>query len=344
MRWVTSAVDLLICPKRYWFSKQPEFDWLRKPASEAQVLGIVSHQLSQEISEGKFDQFADDRLANKVESRWNSLLLVQYRKLVSESIFGSPSSTFRWRYFIQKQNALIEKALNRRKHRGVEGTNRNSQNEEWLISERLQLKGRVDRIEFTQSGVRIVDFKTTIPRSKEIPDGYRKQIILYAGLYRELFGETPYEGSIEWQDQSRSRFKITDVEIDETLDVLEKVNVQNLGINTAATAEYTKCRWCLYRTKCEDYLRVSNDSWRDHNLFVIGTVTRVENSLRDQAIVVNPTKCIPSHDGEVTITRIPLQLSILKGRQVVFDDLRKITPEGTFATKWNTRFSSDLGT
>lgn len=55
-------------------------------------------------------------------------------------------------------------------------------------------KGRVDRVEYTSAGARLIDFKSSL--RADLPERYERQLQLYAYLWNETRGEWPAEAEV----------------------------------------------------------------------------------------------------------------------------------------------------
>jgi hypothetical protein len=341
---VTSAIGLLLCVKQSWFTNQESLDWLSAPLSEAAALGTVSHQMVEEIDGGKFDNLAQDQLERRIFVRWDDLVSEQRTKLEEKAKFGKPPKPSRWPFYIIKRHAMYERALNRQGYLdnvgvGV-GVNHRPEIEESFSSDNLGLYGRIDRIEHTLNGVRIVDLKTSVNENDSISERFRIQLLLYCALYRDKMHVTPGQAAIEWQDGTRSYMNIFDNEIDDLL-VTVKNSLELLSRESSPVGSPREdvCLYCNYRSVCSDFKSLERVDWSQSPAFVSGSVAEVFEHSDGKSIKVSLTEAHPPWIGSALVHRIPLGIPFDNGSKVVFDNLKWRGGEGNFDVTWKTRYN-----
>jgi RecB family exonuclease len=70
----------------------------------------------------------------------------------------------------------------------------------------LPLAGRIDRVEFTDRGVQIIDLKTGTDPAGGMRPEHRRQLLLYAYLWAKTRGEWPTKAAIESLGGRRTYF------------------------------------------------------------------------------------------------------------------------------------------
>lgn len=113
--------------------------------------------------------------------------------------------------------------------------------EKTLFSRRHMLLGRIDAIYNNQDPHLIVDFKTC--KSKEVIDDYKRQLVIYALLYKEHFNKNPTVGIhfLKFKDGLK-KFKISDNALSGTKKLVQKIHEKTKSINIG---DYPcKCGWC----------------------------------------------------------------------------------------------------
>jgi CRISPR/Cas system-associated exonuclease Cas4 (RecB family) len=341
---VTSAIGLLLCVKQAWFREQEDLQWLSVPLSEAAALGTVSHQILEEIDAGNFDLLAKEQIEERIFDRWNDLISEQHRKLEVEAKFGNPPKPSRWPFYIVKRNAVVGRALDRREiHEShYVSANPRPQIEESFFSENLGLNGRIDRVEHTSDGVRIVDFKTSTNDSDEISKRFRIQLLLYAALYRDKEHVTPFQAAIEWQDGSRSYINISDNEIDDLLIQVKNLReLLNQESPPGGSPRESVCQFCNYRSICSDFQNQDRTSWSPYPAFVHGSVAEVIQHSDGKSLKVRIIGAHPPWHGSAVVHRILQNIHIEIDATIILDNLNWRGGEGNFDATWKTRFRID---
>lgn len=341
---VTSAIGLLLCAKQSWFTEQEDLQWLSTPINEAAALGTVSHQIIEEIDAGKFDVLAKDQLENHIFDRWDDLVSKQHRKLELGAEFGIPPKPSRWPFYIIKRNAVFERALNRRENheRRYASTKLRPEIEESFYSRYLGLHGRIDRVEHTSDGVRIVDLKTSTNDNDEISERFRIQLLLYAALYRDKMHVTPYQAAIEWQGGIRSYLNIYDYEIDDLLIQLKNSRVlSDQEASPGGSPGESVCLFCNYRSICSDFQNQDRTNWAPYPAFVKGSVIEVIQHSEGKSVKVQVAEAHPPWHGSAIVHRIPQNFLIEIDARIIFDNLKWRNGEGNFDATWKTRFRID---
>lgn len=336
---VTRAVSLLQCSRQGWMATRDDFNWLTVPSPEAQVLGTVSHALSEEIDSGVFDQVPNDQLFETVLSRWNELVRVAYDQMIEESSFGAPAPPKRWPFYVVKQSATIDRALVRRQMRGEGGGARRPSVEVFLESKEFSLVGRADKIEYLGEDVRIIDLKTAENPGNSIPLAYQFQLAMYAMMWREMTGKAPVSVAIEWQDGSRSYRSVDENEISDILARLSNArNILSSPTAPMGSVSEDNCRYCNYRSLCPQFLLTEREGWVRQSPFIVGQVEQIVQAHQVQSLVVNTVASQPSELHRALVHKFPSSEKIAQGDFVIFDRLSWRGGTGNFDVVWNSRY------
>lgn len=115
------------------------------------------------------------------------------------------------------------------------------------------LKGRIDRIDETEGGVEIIDYKTGKPKTEEtLKTGDKAQLFLYQLAATRILGLTPVKLTYQYlEDQSRVSFlgSVKELEAFEQGLIEELKEMEQSTF--PATPELFACRSCDYREICE---------------------------------------------------------------------------------------------
>jgi len=117
----------------------------------------------------------------------------------------------------------------------------------------LEVKGRFDRIEQTDHGLRIIDFKTSAPRSQDEVDA-DLQLSLYAMAAEETLGQPCAELVLLFLSEeeviervtSRTQGQLTDAR-KQILSIRSRIDEKDFH----PTPAKEKCKYCPYRNICD---------------------------------------------------------------------------------------------
>jgi hypothetical protein len=113
--------------------------------------------------------------------------------------------------------------------------------EKTLFARKFMLLGRIDAIYRNKDPPLIVDFKTC--KSKEVLDEYKRQLAIYALLYKEHFQKHPTVGIhfLKFKDGLK-KFKVSDQALSDIKDLVREIHQKTQSTNIR---DYPcKCGWC----------------------------------------------------------------------------------------------------
>ncbi|MDG3008477.1 CRISPR-associated protein Cas4 [Paludisphaera mucosa] len=118
-----------------------------------------------------------------------------------------------------------------------------------LVSERLKLRGRPDRI-LREDGVLIPE--EWKPNAKRVYPGHRLQLGAYLLLMEEEFGERPPYGVVVIRDGERVKIQNTEALRTEVLEVAQRIRKHKQRLDDEIPVEQPvwKCRACGQRENC----------------------------------------------------------------------------------------------
>lgn len=122
-----------------------------------------------------------------------------------------------------------------------------------VTSETVTLSGRFDRVEQDGDGVRIIDFKTTKPRSQESADE-DMQLSFYALAAEESFGKACTALTLLFLSEDGVTERVTHRTVADLNRARELIRSSHEGIVTGEftpAPEAEKCRRCPYRNICD---------------------------------------------------------------------------------------------
>ncbi|MDA0241800.1 MAG: PD-(D/E)XK nuclease family protein [Chloroflexi bacterium] len=253
------------CFLRVAFELDHQFDAYRAYPPRAR-LGSISHTILEKVSKGA--------LRNKDETKWRELALQLWHEEVEKherQVLGSESEqqygiAERWpRYNLQKALTVykaleITASLQKSSERVDKGS--------WVTEQYAQaydgkLRGRIDAIYLSASGVEIIDYKTGRLYDEDeegeiqLKENYRRQLLLYAAIYHAEKGQWPIYGHIIPLTGQQVTLEIdinqANHEVVKAFGLLTKFNnqvAQNSSPAMLAQPAEKVCRYCAYRSAC----------------------------------------------------------------------------------------------
>jgi CRISPR/Cas system-associated exonuclease Cas4 (RecB family) len=252
------------CFLRVAYELDQRFNAYRTYSTRAR-LGSISHAILEQVSKGA--------LSDKEEAEWREAILHLWHEEVEkhqQQIAGSETEHYgraeRWpRYNLQKaltvHKALeIAASLQRSSERVVKGS--------WATEQHMQsndgrLRGRIDAVYMSESGVEIIDYKTgrVYDENKEggihLIEKHRRQLLLYASIYHAEKGQWPIRGHIIPLTGDQVTIEVdadqANNEAIRAISLLTQFNkhvIENASPLLLARPSEKVCCYCAYRTVC----------------------------------------------------------------------------------------------
>jgi RecB family exonuclease len=298
---------LHLCSLRFGFeSLRGAFDEV--VSNPAAILGTVSHAVLEKAGRTYPPSKSPSEARQVADQAWNEALERQVERLRQRPRDGHLLRPERWpNYFLQRARAVraaVELSMARAGFfRPREGEMRGHSNTELrLESLELRLRGRIDRIERTEHGPIVVDWKTGGSPDRESRSGdenrYRDQMLLYGALYGATFGEWPTAARVLTPAGGVQEIPLTResclLAAEKAGVLLDRYNsaVESMSPEELANPSPDACRYCNHRAFCDSY-------W--HSRPDLG-ITDVEGKLVQ--VVAEPTRRewmvrISAHGGDL---------------------------------------------
>lgn len=335
---VSQALDLLSCPRKAWSDLDESLGWLRVPESIPQVLGQVLHRLIEEIDEGSFDGLAEDDSVTSVISRWQVLTDEAHVQLSRQASFGAVPPPSRWPYFMVKRARATARIVERLARHNKQTQHRHPEIEKSIESVALGLRGRVDRIEFLNEDVRVIDHKSSERPATGISERYRMQLILYSLIYSNSCGVVPTAAAIEWLGGERDYISIDKSLLGKAQDSLQKARelLESSSVPKGVpNAEV--CGYCQYRPVCDDYISTDRSEWKGQGPFIRGTVVDVLHHSGSLSFNVDVDASNPPDLSQATVHQLATSFQVTNGDYVVVDKLNWPKNSNNFDITWESR-------
>ena len=118
-----------------------------------------------------------------------------------------------------------------------------------------KLVGRWDRIDQTDDGAVIVDFKTsdTVTKQKQADKRVKEslQLSIYALAYKMIKGELPVGVEFHFVDTGLiGHARRTENDLEKTKELIAQASSGIRLREFQARPEYSACKWCAYREVC----------------------------------------------------------------------------------------------
>lgn len=335
---VSETLDLLTCPRKAWNDRQPIFAWLRTPDSIPQVLGSVLHLIIEEIDSGRFDTIADDVIDSEIAERWKLLVADGHYQLSRQTQLGIVPPAERWPFYVLKCARAIDRAKMRRMHRSSSAVKVSPEIELTLESQRLGIRGRVDRVEFSGDLVRIVDHKSSTRPSGAMPHRYVLQLLIYCLLYESVHGIQPRSAAIEWLGGERESIPVTTELLEDTRNQIEtaRSHLDSDQVPRGIPSPEV-CRFCHYRPVCDQYLESDRYDWAGQPTFLVGSVI---NTFESSSLVSLNLRVNSSHPGNISTAALHgvlKNIAVREGDTVMADRLSWPRNMTNFDINWETR-------
>ena len=237
------------CPKRW------EFRYIHKlpdPPGEAAILGSFVHQVLEDLMKLKPDQRTDDaakQLARKIYDE-NLTQSSDYKNL---KLNEAQAKEFRWTAWKSIEGVW---KLEDPSQVNIHSTEKNFS----LDLDGIPFRGIVDRIDNSEQGLIVLDYKTgKAPTSEKAKDEKLDQVFLYAAAVREKLQEKPAEVKMYFLKAPNSQSLIVREATEQAMDLsVHNLKETYLDIQKSQTSETFEvkpgplCGWCAYADRCEE--------------------------------------------------------------------------------------------
>lgn len=283
----TLVNDLLSCPMRAAFKQDPALEFLRRRPSPDAVLGIAAHAIAEAATKGSFDNVAE--LEAALAGYWKDAIGRELQRFDASELLGPVPDPVRWPNFQLKRARAIEhaQALVAARAEAMASGRMGARIEPEVSLSAVDppLTGRIDRVEHTADGVRLVDLKSGTKKSEELLPAHRVQLLLYAALYRAARGEAPTQVATQHFDGSRT---VVDIDWDEVEDLVrqvieirDRVNALTQGPGDGwlelAQPSPSVCRYCNFQPVCGEFFTEVAQDQPSYAACTVGTVEEATN-------------------------------------------------------------------
>lgn len=219
--------------------------------------------------------------------------------------------------------------------------------EVWLLDLARQFRGQIDRLERTEAGFAVTDFKSGIDAGpQELVQRHRQQLIFYSGLVDAAYGNWP---TLAVHSVSGQKVNV-DYGLDEAKQLRDDVDSTRASFNrrlkdgslSAGLAVHEPpCPWCPFRVVCpvvrsqwEELVNAVPAGSRRALSLASGKVTSVSAHDSGKQVVIVQEEALTAPSGPVTITRLSPDLDVEEGSHLSVSGLDVLGPN-VLRVEWN---------
>jgi RecB family exonuclease len=335
------ANQLLSCPLRVAFSRDPDHKGWRRPSTYT-ALGNVAHALTEAAFKRR--NWSRDPVAAKAELSqfWDAQVADEAAKLARAWAPASPPPPDEWPGYSMTRARTVRRAVKQVMQPSGQQAAAAPRSpvagiEIELRDEETGLFGRADRIESDGSSTRVVDLKTGL-RQDAPTEEQRRQLMLYAVLVHRKSGVWPSAIAVEDATGVQYREHLDPAEatlaLGEVLAAVAAFNAaaQEMDFVATATPDADRCRWCAYRVVCGPYWSALKPEW-GHRA-VLGSVTASGTS--EEGTYVALTTESPTGRSGKTVHVAGIAGTPLRTRKVAVVDWAGPSEVDEIRARWST--------
>jgi RecB family exonuclease len=336
--------DLRACGMRVAFRLDSRFDEFRK-LGPAAALGLVSHELTEAVARGHFNEVAASELDQALAAEWDRRLAEKATQLANQWPLGTVPPPERWPGYQLARVRLLRHLSEEARRPRQRGKGYSAKPEVWLEVPGLALVGRVDRIERSNNDVELIDLKSGWAVEDEIRPAHRRQLLIYAYLWQAVSGNWPTKVSVQRPNGLRTTLNVDPRETREVAaDLLARLQDYNMAIaadappHELASPSPEACAHCDYRLACSPFFQALDQAWGWYRRSLLGKV--VARAEVGTAGVLEVAIEASNLDLDITVARVlgipPTQMPPLGSRVAVVDAIPTPAPQDIRAV-WDTQ-------
>lgn len=269
----TSVNDLMTCGYRLAWRRDERAGFLRRPTPWTE-LGVIAHSVLEDAGHGLVASAATiDEARHRAETAWNTHVSISVERLKKAWYPADPPRPEEWPGYHLTRARTIRQVVRRERSDAsavpASGRNRVAY-ERRIVDKHERLVGRPDRIERSETELRIVDLKTGLGQ-RDPTDAQVRQLLLYCHLVKVQHGRLPTQIVIEDASGRRWDRPVSSLDVDTVLDEMRAareryIEAERMGgphLESLAEPAAETCRWCSYRSVCRPYWSSLEQAW-DH--------------------------------------------------------------------------------
>lgn len=347
----TLANDLLACSRRVAFSRDAAYRKWRRPSTFS-VLGDAAHSVAELVAKRSDWPVDSTDRRTELEGAWDDRINAGATRLAEAWSPAEPPPPAEWPSFQLTRSRTLrraDRAIAARqvepvgeRVRGERGSGRVMGVEVELQDNASRLYGRADRVDRVDGSYRVVDLKTGMHQDEPKKEQLR-QLLLYAVLVHRTSGEWPSEIAIE--NASGEQFVLpldrgeAEGALAEVVKAVASFNAQSSSGSGAfaASPDADTCRWCPYRTSCDEYWRDLRADWGHASVFglILGSGADAKGGHADIEVVA------PNDLGVTTTHLMNLSEAPPSGATwLAVVDLQPLRDPSSVGARWSSRIAT----
>ena len=239
----SSASSYRECARRWKFRY---VDRLPDPPGEAAVTGTFAHMVLEKLMQEPVEERTVDRAKELARELWPSM--ENHRDYRSLDLDDDASRNFRWNGW-----KAIEGLWDLEDPRKVRVAS--TEQDVRVEINGVPFRGIVDRVDETDDGLVVTDYKSGKAPSERFSSNYATQMLLYAAALTELEGRKPVKAQLLYLGQKAVEVEITDENLAEAVDELRAtwlaIMESCISLEFSATTG-PLCGWCPFVAECPE--------------------------------------------------------------------------------------------
>jgi hypothetical protein len=347
----TLGESLRTCALQVAFRLDDRFKPYRRGGTAA-ALGRASHDLLEAAGKQEFRGRSARELRDQLEGRWDSLVAECVNELKEEWPLGDVPEPGRWPGYELTHTRLIASLaehLERTSAVPAEAAGRRIDTELWLEDGTGVIAGRVDRVEHTPRGSRIIDLKSGWTVRREVTEAQRRQLLIYAYLWHANHGTWPVEAAIQHPDGTRVAVGVAGDEATAEAESLRQARdaYNDRARSGASTGDLAApspeaCERCVFKASCPYLFASAQPDWDWYRPTVLIGPSQAEHDagvslIRGKLLASTSTRTPPP--GAVARVVTPARLGPGPQRPLALADAHHPRRSAGLRTAWDSTLS-----
>ena len=239
----SSASSFRECARRWKFRY---VDRLPDPPGEAAVTGTFAHMVLEKLMQEPVENRTVDRAKKLARELWPKM--ENHRDYRSLDLDDDASRNFRWNGW-----KAIEGLWDLEDPRKVRVAS--TEQDVRVEINGVPFRGIVDRVDETDDGLVVTDYKSGKAPSERFSSNYATQMLLYAAALTELEGRKPAKAQLLYLGQKVVEVEITDDNLSEAVDELRSTWLAIMESCISLEFEASTgplCGWCPFVAQCPE--------------------------------------------------------------------------------------------
>ena len=230
-------------------------------SSKAALLGTIIHRVLEKAR--SINRNSED-LRTKAEVIWDKAVEQMEEDLRTSPLDGCLLPIKKWKKYYLSRERTIRRCEEIASSQGISGTQVIA-SERKFESVRDGFTGKPDLLLRRENGLVIIDYKSgelrdDLESSEKKIESWQQQILFYASLVKEEFGEWPVDGEIRLLNKEVISVPIDPQKVNalsaEAQTLKEDYNAKvELGVSHSQLAQYSvdNCRFCEFKGSCDTF-------------------------------------------------------------------------------------------